>query len=94
MDDNIRVAESHMSDKGYELSTHEKQAEFARKRMQNDDYDVVLDTLEKQYHRLWKMTEANMNADMMNIMDDIRLEQMDKIKEAIALWKNRHGVRK
>ena len=32
MDDNIRVAESHMADKGYELSTHEKQAEFARKR--------------------------------------------------------------
>jgi hypothetical protein len=94
MDDNIRVAESHMSDKGYELSTHEKQAEFARKRMENDDYDVVLDTLEKQYHLLWKMTEANMNADAFNIMDQIRLEQMDKIKEAIDLWKNRHGVRK
>ena len=62
--------------------------------MENDDYDVVLDTLEKQYHLLWKMTEANMNADAFNIMDQIRLEQMDKIKEAIALWKNRHGVRK
>ena len=89
MKENILLAGLHMSDKGYELSTHEKQQEFARKRMQNDDYDVVLDTLEKQYHRLWKMTEANMNADAMNIMDDIRLEQMDNLKEAIALWKKR-----
>ena len=54
-----------------------------------DDYDVVLDTLEKKYHLLWKMTEANMNADAMNIMDDIRLEQMDNLKEAIALWRKR-----
>jgi hypothetical protein len=53
------------------------------------EYDVVIDTLEKKYHLLWKMTEANMNADMMNIMDDIRLEQMDNLKEAIALWKKR-----
>ena len=29
---NILLAESHMSDKGYSESTHEKQAEFARKR--------------------------------------------------------------
>jgi len=32
MDDNIRVAESYVSDKGYSESTLEKQAEFARKR--------------------------------------------------------------
>jgi hypothetical protein len=57
--------------------------------METDDYDVVLDTLEKQYQLLWKMTRANMNADMFNIMDQIRLEQMDQLKEAIQLWKNR-----
>jgi hypothetical protein len=57
--------------------------------MENDDYDVVLDTLEKQYQLLWKMTRANMNADMFNIMDQIRLEQMDQLKQAIQLWKNR-----
>ena len=56
---------------------------------ENDEYDVVLDTLEKQYQLLWKMTQSNMNADMFNIMDQIRLEQMDQLKEAIALWKNR-----
>jgi len=58
--------------------------------MENDEYDVVLDTLEKQYQLLWKMTNANMNADAFNIMDQIRLEQMDQLKEAIALWKNRN----
>jgi hypothetical protein len=29
---NILAAEEHMTDKGYEVSTHEKQQEFARKR--------------------------------------------------------------
>ena len=32
MKENILLAGLHMSDKGYELSTHEKQQEFARKR--------------------------------------------------------------
>ena len=30
--ENLLVGESHVTDKGYELSTHEKQAEFAKKR--------------------------------------------------------------
>jgi hypothetical protein len=56
-----------------------------------DDYDVVIDTLQKQYDILWKMTERNMNSEYigMNIMDDIRLEQMDQLKEAIKIWKDR-----
>ena len=56
-----------------------------------EDYDVVIDTLQKQYDILWKMTERNMNSEFMGmgIMDDIRLEQMDQLKEAIELWKDR-----
>jgi len=56
-----------------------------------DDYDVVIDTLQKQYDILWKMTERNMNSECMgmNIMDDIRLEQMEQLKEAIEMWKGR-----
>ena len=56
-----------------------------------DDYDVVIDTLQKQYDILWKMTERNMNSEYigMGIMDDIRLEQMDQLKEAIKIWKDR-----
>ena len=56
-----------------------------------EDYDVVIDTLQKQYDILWKMTERNMNSEFMgmSIMDDIRLDQMDQLKEAIEMWKGR-----
>ena len=56
-----------------------------------DDYDVVIDTLQKQYDVLWKMTERNMNSEFMGmgIMDDIRLDQMEQLKEAIDMWKDR-----
>lgn len=50
------------------------------------DYDVVLDTLQKHYDELWKMTQRNMNADLFNIMDQIRLEQCDQLKRAMDLW--------
>ena len=50
------------------------------------DYDVVIDTLQKKIDTLWKMTKSNMDNDMMNIMDDIRLEQIDELKKAIELW--------
>lgn len=52
-----------------------------------EDYDVVLDTLQKQRNILWKMTQQNMNADMFNIMDQIRLEHIDQLDKAIELWK-------
>lgn len=57
-----------------------------------DDYDVVIDTLQKQYDILWKMTERNMNSEFigMGIMDDIRLEQMDQLKQAINMWKDKN----
>lgn len=52
-----------------------------------DDYDVVIDVLEKHKDILWKMTKSNMDNDMMNIMDDIRLEQISQLEKAITLWK-------
>jgi len=56
----------------------------------NDDYDVVIDTLQNHYNILWKMTELNMNSESgMGIMDDIRLEQMVKLRQAINMWKDR-----
>lgn len=56
----------------------------------SEDYDVVVDTLQKKYDVLWKMTQSNMNSEvmMMNIMDDIRLKQMDELEQAINLWKS------
>jgi hypothetical protein len=55
--------------------------------MTDDDYDVVIDTLTKHKDKLWEMTKSNMNSDMMNIMDDIRLEQIDQLDAAIRMWK-------
>jgi len=57
--------------------------------MNEEDYDVVIDTLQKQRDILWKMTQQNMNSDMFNIMDQIRLEQIDELEKAMAMWKNR-----
>lgn len=58
---------------------------------ERSDYDVVIDTLQKQYDVLWKMTERNMTSEFMGmgIMDDIRLEQMEQLKLAIEMWKGR-----
>jgi len=53
----------------------------------DEEYDVVIDTLQKQRDRLWNMTHSNMNHDMFNIMDEIRLEQIDELEEAMAMWK-------
>ena len=55
-----------------------------------EDYDVVVATLQKKYDVLWKMTQSNMNIDMINIMDDIRLKQMDELEQAINMWKSRN----
>jgi len=52
-----------------------------------EEYDVVIATLQEKRDRLWKMTQSNMNMDMMNIMDDIRLEQINQLDHAIASWK-------
>jgi hypothetical protein len=56
------------------------------KQNMNEDYDVVIDTLQKKIDALWKMTKSNMDNDMMNIMDDIRLKQIDELEKAIELW--------
>ena len=53
-----------------------------------DDYDVVIDVLQKHKDILWKMTRSNMDNDMMNIMDDIRLEQISQLEKAIAMWQS------
>ena len=51
---------------------------------ENEDYDVVLDVLQKHYDKLWDLTKNNSE---WGIMDHIRLEQMDELKKAMKLWK-------
>ena len=57
--------------------------------MTEEDYDVVIDTLQKQRNILWKMTQQNMNADMFNIMDQIRLKQIDQLDKAMDMWEKK-----
>jgi len=54
-----------------------------------EEYDVVLDTLQKQRNILGKMTERNMNSEYigMGIMDDIRLEQIEQLDKAMKMWR-------
>ena len=52
------------------------------------DYDVVFDVLQKHRDVLWKMTQQNMNSDLFNMMDQIRLEQIDQLDKAIIMWTN------
>ena len=56
-----------------------------------DEFDIVINTLQKQYDILWKMTEQNMNSDFtgMGLMDDVRFKQMDQLQHAIDMWKGR-----
>ena len=60
--------------------------------MSETEYDVVIDVLTKHKHKLWEMTRQNMQSEFigMNIMDDIRLQQIDELNEAIKLWNNRN----
>lgn len=49
----------------------------------DEDFDIVIDTLQKKIDELWKITDSNMKMGYMNIMDDIRLEQIGKLEAAI-----------
>ena len=55
-----------------------------------DEFDIVINTLQKQHDLLWRMTEQNMNSEYgMSLMDDIRFKQMDQLQQAIDMWKAR-----
>jgi hypothetical protein len=57
--------------------------------MSDETYDVVLDALQKNHDSLMKITMQNMQSEFlgMGIMDGIRLEQCEQLKEAIEVWK-------
>lgn len=53
-----------------------------------DDYDVILDVLTKHKNELQKLINSNMEMDMFNVMDYIRLDHIAQINKCIELWKN------
>ena len=57
--------------------------------MSDSSYDIVIDTLQKHHDKLMELTMRNMRSEFlgMSIMDDIRLEQCEQLKEAIQVWK-------
>lgn len=52
----------------------------------SEEFDIVIATLQEKKDKLWKMTQSNMNMDMFNLMDDIRLEQIQELNEAMGMW--------
>jgi len=58
----------------------------------DDDFDIVVHTLQIHRDKLWKMTQSNMNNDMFNVMDQIRLEQIDQLDNAIKCHKVQKSV--
>lgn len=57
------------------------------------DYDVVLDVLQTHRDKLWEMTMQNMRSEFMGIgiMDQIRLDQIDQLDDAMKMWKERNA---
>lgn len=53
----------------------------------DEEFDIVIDTLQKKIDEFWKITDSNMKMGFMSIMDDIRLEQIEQLKTAIELRK-------
>ena len=58
--------------------------------MSDEDYDVVTDTLQKHIEILLKMTNSNIEQGMFNVMDQIRLEQINQMDAAIKMWKEKN----
>jgi hypothetical protein len=58
--------------------------------MENEkDFDPVIDALQERMEALWNLTQSNINLGMFNVMDQIRLQHMKELEQAIQLWENR-----
>lgn len=53
----------------------------------DEKYDVVSDVLQKHYDKLWDMSK---NKEEWGVMDYIRMAQMQEIRQAIKMWKERY----
>ena len=62
----------------------------------SEDFDIVLDTLKEKRDQLWRMTERNMCSEYigLNIMDDIRLDQIQQLEKAMKMWQERDNESK
>jgi predicted protein tyrosine phosphatase len=57
----------------------------------DEEYDVVIDVLTKHKDKLQEMIDSNMRSEFfmgLNIVDDIRFNQIEEINKCIELWRN------
>ena len=56
-----------------------------------DDFDIVLHTLSEKRDQLQKMLEGSMKFGLLDLMDQIRMEQIDQLDKAIKSYKGEHN---
>ena len=55
---------------------------------ETEDFDIVVDTLQQTIDKFQKMIRDNIRADMFNVMDEIRIEQITQLEKAIKMWES------
>ena len=55
---------------------------------ETEDFDIVVDTLQQTIDKFQKMIRDNIRADMFNLMDEIRIEQITQLEKAIKMWES------
>lgn len=57
------------------------------------EYDVIEDVLTKHKNKLLDLVNRNLHSEYLslNIMDDIRLNQISEIDECLRVWKEYNG---
>ena len=73
-----------MTDKLYAELIYRRWNEIVMESEPEEEYDVVIETLQDRIDTLWKMCERN---EQWGIMDHIRLEQIEELKNAQKMWK-------
>ena len=54
----------------------------------DEDYDVVTDVLKKHLNVLLEMINSNAEQGIFNVMDQIRLDQINQLDRAIRMWRD------
>jgi hypothetical protein len=55
------------------------------------EFDIVIDALQNRVDALLKITNQNMEMGMFNVMDQIRLEQIEQLVRAMDMWDKRNA---
>jgi len=59
---------------------------------ETEDFDIVVYTLQQTIDKFQKKIQDNINADMFNLMNEIRIEQITQLEKAIKMWESAKNV--